>query len=239
MSSDSRLESVSQQQMGASSAPWWEQRTKVDPWTGGPFATLTWAEKAGGHRSQRCLRCGEMLGAGRRVSPGNESIGSSSFRPCPRFEISRIKVGAHNVTFHWDKEHVIRLLSHMLALAFATTASQPTQKYRDPRSTDPVRDPGFSRRRQPLCQKSRYRRHLRASGRCARAHGQHHQATYYGGTFRRGGGGQLDWNQKLELTDQAKVSGSGVLTELSAGDLLPIRDLMHLMIVVSDNRLPT
>lgn len=47
--------------------------------------------------------------------------------------------------------------------------------------------------------------------------------------------GKLDWNQKLELTDQAKVSGSGVLTELSGGDLLPIRDLMHLMIVVSDN----
>ncbi len=47
--------------------------------------------------------------------------------------------------------------------------------------------------------------------------------------------GKLDWNQKLELTDQDKVSGSGVLTELSGGDALPIRDLMHLMIVVSDN----
>jgi beta-lactamase class A len=47
--------------------------------------------------------------------------------------------------------------------------------------------------------------------------------------------GKLEWNQKLELTDQDKVSGSGVLTELSGGDLLPIRDLMHLMIVVSDN----
>lgn len=47
--------------------------------------------------------------------------------------------------------------------------------------------------------------------------------------------GKLDWSQKLELTDQDKVSGSGVLTELSGGDLLPIRDLMHLMIVVSDN----
>jgi beta-lactamase class A len=47
--------------------------------------------------------------------------------------------------------------------------------------------------------------------------------------------GKLDWNQKLELTDQEKVSGSGVLTELSGGDALPIRDLMHLMIVVSDN----
>jgi beta-lactamase class A len=47
--------------------------------------------------------------------------------------------------------------------------------------------------------------------------------------------GKLDWNQKLQLTEQDKVSGSGVLTELSGGDLLPIRDLMHLMIVVSDN----
>jgi beta-lactamase class A len=47
--------------------------------------------------------------------------------------------------------------------------------------------------------------------------------------------GTLDWNQKLLLSDQDKVSGSGVLTELSGGDSLPIRDLMHLMIVVSDN----
>jgi beta-lactamase class A len=47
--------------------------------------------------------------------------------------------------------------------------------------------------------------------------------------------GKLDWNQKLQLTEHDKVSGTGVLTELSGGDLLPIRDLMHLMIVVSDN----
>jgi beta-lactamase class A len=53
--------------------------------------------------------------------------------------------------------------------------------------------------------------------------------------FAEAGEGRLDWNQKLLLTDQDKVSGSGVLTELSAGDALPIRDLMHLMIVVSDN----
>jgi beta-lactamase class A len=46
---------------------------------------------------------------------------------------------------------------------------------------------------------------------------------------------KLDWNQKLELTDHDKVSGSGVLTEFSGGDAFPIRDLMHLMIVVSDN----
>ena len=53
--------------------------------------------------------------------------------------------------------------------------------------------------------------------------------------FAQAAEGKLDWNQKLELTDQDKVSGSGVLTELSGGDSLPIRDLMHLMIVVSDN----
>ncbi len=47
--------------------------------------------------------------------------------------------------------------------------------------------------------------------------------------------GRLDWNQKLTLTDAEKVSGSGVLQELSDGDELTIRDLMHLMIVVSDN----
>jgi beta-lactamase class A len=53
--------------------------------------------------------------------------------------------------------------------------------------------------------------------------------------FAQANEGRLDWNQKLVLTDQDKVSGSGVLTEFSAGDALPIRDLMHLMIVVSDN----
>ena len=47
--------------------------------------------------------------------------------------------------------------------------------------------------------------------------------------------GRLDWKQKLELTEQDKTPGSGVLTEFSAGDTFPIRDLMHLMIVVSDN----
>jgi beta-lactamase class A len=46
---------------------------------------------------------------------------------------------------------------------------------------------------------------------------------------------KLDWSQKIALTDPDKVSGSGILTEFSAGDLFPIRDLMHVMIVVSDN----
>ncbi len=53
--------------------------------------------------------------------------------------------------------------------------------------------------------------------------------------FAQANEGKLDWNQKLELTDQDKVSGTGVLTELSGGDALPLQDLMHLMIVVSDN----
>src|SRR5271165_3275149 len=37
------------------------------------------------------------------------------------------------------------------------------------------------------------------------------------------------------LTKREMVNGSGVLTELSPGDRLPLRDLVHLMIVVSDN----
>jgi beta-lactamase class A len=47
--------------------------------------------------------------------------------------------------------------------------------------------------------------------------------------------GTLDWHQKLTLTEEAKTPGSGVLTEFSPGDTFPIQDLMHLMIVVSDN----
>jgi beta-lactamase class A len=47
--------------------------------------------------------------------------------------------------------------------------------------------------------------------------------------------GKLDWNQKIELKEQDKVPGSGILNEFSAGDTFPIRDLMHVMIVMSDN----
>ncbi|MGC1782226.1 MAG: serine hydrolase [Acidobacteriaceae bacterium] len=47
--------------------------------------------------------------------------------------------------------------------------------------------------------------------------------------------GKLNWNQKLTLTDQDMVSGSGVLQYLSAGDQFTLRDLMHLMIDFSDN----
>jgi beta-lactamase class A len=47
--------------------------------------------------------------------------------------------------------------------------------------------------------------------------------------------GKLNFDQQLELTTAGKVTGSGVLDELSSGVKLPIRDLIHLMIVVSDN----
>lgn len=47
--------------------------------------------------------------------------------------------------------------------------------------------------------------------------------------------GQLDWNETLPLRDQDKVSGSGVLSDLSAGLRLSLRDLCQLTIVLSDN----
>src|SRR5580692_1283814 len=48
--------------------------------------------------------------------------------------------------------------------------------------------------------------------------------------------GQAKWDEPLTLTAQEKVSGSGVLgVEFSTGDQLPLRDVLHLMIVLSDN----
>jgi beta-lactamase class A len=48
--------------------------------------------------------------------------------------------------------------------------------------------------------------------------------------------GQAKWEDLLTLTAQEKVPGSGVLgVEFSTGDQLPIRDVLHLMIVLSDN----
>lgn len=47
--------------------------------------------------------------------------------------------------------------------------------------------------------------------------------------------GQARWDERIELRDQDKVSGSGVLRELSPGVKLPLIDLVRLMIVVSDN----
>src|SRR5581483_6496889 len=48
--------------------------------------------------------------------------------------------------------------------------------------------------------------------------------------------GQAKWTDTLTITPAAKVAGSGILAaEFSDGVQLPIRDLMHLMMVLSDN----
>ena len=47
--------------------------------------------------------------------------------------------------------------------------------------------------------------------------------------------GRAKWTDKLTLHDSDKVGGTGVLSEFSDGMRFPIRDLLHLMIVVSDN----
>ena len=47
--------------------------------------------------------------------------------------------------------------------------------------------------------------------------------------------GRAKWSETLVLRDSDKVSGSGVVRELSDGVWLPLRDLVNLMIVVSDN----
>ena len=47
--------------------------------------------------------------------------------------------------------------------------------------------------------------------------------------------GRAKWTDRLTLHDADKVGGTGVLHEFSDGMQFPIRDLVHLMIVVSDN----
>jgi beta-lactamase class A len=47
--------------------------------------------------------------------------------------------------------------------------------------------------------------------------------------------GDARFTDELTLHDSDKVTGSGVLFEFSNGVKLPIRDVMHLMIVLSDN----
>ncbi len=47
--------------------------------------------------------------------------------------------------------------------------------------------------------------------------------------------GRLSWDEQITLREEDKVSGSGVLTEFSSGAKFALRDLSHLMIVVSDN----
>jgi len=48
--------------------------------------------------------------------------------------------------------------------------------------------------------------------------------------------GELDWNERLTITEEEKVEGSGVIaSELSNRVQLPLQDVMHLMMVLSDN----
>jgi beta-lactamase class A len=47
--------------------------------------------------------------------------------------------------------------------------------------------------------------------------------------------GRAKWTEELVLHDSEKVGGTGILHEFSDGVHLPIRDLTHIMIVVSDN----
>jgi beta-lactamase class A len=48
--------------------------------------------------------------------------------------------------------------------------------------------------------------------------------------------GKVKWTDRIMLRDADKVSGSGVLgAEFADGDQLPLSDLAHLMIVLSDN----
>lgn len=53
--------------------------------------------------------------------------------------------------------------------------------------------------------------------------------------FYEAAAGKLDMQEPIELVASEKVSGSGVLQDLSAGIKLPIRDMIQLMIVLSDN----
>ncbi|HYZ87515.1 MAG TPA: serine hydrolase [Bryobacteraceae bacterium] len=54
-------------------------------------------------------------------------------------------------------------------------------------------------------------------------------------TFAAIADGKGQWTDTVTMTGEDKVSGTGVIRELSAGTKLPIRDLVHMMIVVSDN----
>ena len=48
--------------------------------------------------------------------------------------------------------------------------------------------------------------------------------------------GKAKWTEPLTITSQDQVSGSGVIgSEFSDGVQLPLRDVVHLMIVLSDN----
>jgi beta-lactamase class D len=47
--------------------------------------------------------------------------------------------------------------------------------------------------------------------------------------------GTASWDERIEMRAEDKVSGTGVIRELADGTKLTLRDLVHTMIVVSDN----
>jgi len=53
--------------------------------------------------------------------------------------------------------------------------------------------------------------------------------------FGRVNEGKIKWTDEVVLTKEKKVSGSGILTELSDGLHLTLRDAVNLMMIVSDN----
>jgi beta-lactamase class A len=53
--------------------------------------------------------------------------------------------------------------------------------------------------------------------------------------YHQAGEGRLSLDEALTLADADKVGGSGVLNGMSSGTALKVRDLIHLMIVLSDN----
>lgn len=53
--------------------------------------------------------------------------------------------------------------------------------------------------------------------------------------FARVAEGKIKWTDEVVLTKEKKVSGSGILTELSDGLRLTLRDAVNLMMILSDN----
>lgn len=53
--------------------------------------------------------------------------------------------------------------------------------------------------------------------------------------FHEAQAGRVKWTEMLTVGKNDKVTGSGILGEFTGGMKFPVRDLMHLMIVVSDN----
>ncbi|HKR22854.1 MAG TPA: serine hydrolase, partial [Pyrinomonadaceae bacterium] len=54
-------------------------------------------------------------------------------------------------------------------------------------------------------------------------------------TFARVAEGKIKWTDEVVLTKEKKVSGSGILNELSDGLHLTLRDAVNLMMILSDN----